>query len=131
MRKTTKTLGNYFVDRTYSDNVGTGKIAAKKSANKEIESRERFYPEEETKGQSFIKALISFRWHPVLGGIIVLTRQSETSDEAYELAVNLKSKMQKELLENKRFDNSLDDFREWIDQQIAILKQNGFHKLKG
>ena len=63
MQNTTKQ--NYFVDCTYSDNVGRGRIAAevKIVAQKELtESREIFQPELSERGQSFIRALVSFRW---------------------------------------------------------------------
>ncbi len=65
-----------------------------------------------------------------MGGVVVLTRQVDTSDEAYELAVSFKQEMQKELLKQNRFVDDLDAFKVWITKWIAILKDSGFHNIK-
>ncbi len=69
MQKTMKKIENYYPDRTYSDIVGRGKIAETKTVvrNKQTENRNSFLPKTVDKGQSFIHALLSFRW-TVYGG---------------------------------------------------------------
>lgn len=130
MQNTTKQ--NYFVDRTYSDNVGRGRIAAEVKTtvqNELTENKERILSKPNKRGQSFIRALVSFRW-ATYGGAVVITRQADTTGEAYELAIKFKQRMQKELLEQYRFADDFDAFKVWISEWVSVLERNGFHNIK-
>ena len=133
MQKKLKKTENYFVDRTYHDNAGNGtiEIVTKNEAISKGKKRVKSKSVKPSlkKSTSFVSALISFRW-TISGGVIVLTRQPDTSDETYKLAKSLKQEMQKDLLKNNRFVNDFEAFKVWIGKQITFLKQNGFHDLK-
>lgn len=123
---------NYFVDRTYSDSVGRGKISVATKVvaqSKRGESQDGFFLESSERGQSFIRALVSFRWASY-GGAVVITRQADTTDKSYELAIKFKRKMQKELLEQYRFSDNFDAFKVWVSEWCSVLEQNGFHNIK-
>ena len=118
MQKNLKKSENYFVDRTYHDNAGNGTInVSSKNNTMGVKGKKRAKSKRAKpllkKSASFITALISFRW-TVSGGVIVLTRQPSTSDEAYKLAKKLKLEMQKDLLKHDRFFNDFGAFKNWI-----------------
>ena len=132
MRKTLNECENLFPDRSYKNSAGNGIIKTEaKSSNKPkiIHLHDETVSSEIKKGESFIKALLTFRW-TIKGGIIVVTRQKDTTDESFVLTTNLKKQMQKDLLENNRFVGDFNGFINWINAQIELLKENGFHELK-
>lgn len=132
MRKTLNECENLFPDRSYKNSAGNGTIKTKaKSSNKPkiIHLHDETVSSEIKKGESFIKALLTFRW-TIKGGVIVLTRQKDTTNESFTLAAKLKRQMQNDLLKNNRFVNDFDGFSAWINVQINMLKENGFHELK-
>lgn len=132
MRRTLNECEDLFPDRSYKNSAGNGTIKTKaKNLNKPkiIHLHDETVSSEIKKSESFIKALLTFRW-TVKGGVIVVTRQKDTTDKSFVLAVNLKRQMQKDLLKNNRFVGDFDGFINWINVQIGLLKANGFHELK-
>ena len=114
-------------DRTYSKTINVGSIDAAKKSDI-VEARNLDEMPEEEKGNSFQKALISFRWTKNRfwqkhGGQVVLTRQIETTDKTFELAEKLVEQMRKELLENKRFFGNEERFSKWCNSWTETLER--------
>lgn len=94
MKKSTKKLENYYPDRTYQNHAGSGTIIIKKKAEEEIMHDVIITAKDEI-GQCFNHALLSFR--KISNGYIVVTRQPETTEIAYNLAKQLQSEMREEI----------------------------------
>ena len=115
-------------DRTYSKTINVGSIDAAKKSDI-VEARNLDEMPKEEKGNSFQKALISFRWTKnrfwqKQGGQVVLTRQAETTtDKTFELAEKLVEQMRKELLENKRFFGREEEFAKWCNNWAETLEK--------
>ena len=138
MRKNLKVSEIYYPDRSYKNSAGNGKIVSVLSSIKTTDlfigvqtKRKSSFSKvkTKTKGKSYINALISTR-RTKYGYFIVVTRQSNTTDEAYALAKKLQVELTEELLKHNRFKNDYDAFSEWFASKENILKDNGFHKLK-
>ena len=136
MQKNLKKNENYCPDRTYGNNAKRGAIKMVAKTNTKIK---RFNDSEVAyvakvvktkKGYSFVKDLLSTRWTS-RGAEIVVTKQPNTSEEAYMLAKQLQSKLAEELIKHNRFINNYDEFLKWFAEKEEILKDNGFHKRKG
>lgn len=106
-------------DRTYNKTINVGSFEVSPTLftvdaalDDDIDGKQN---ESKEKGNSFQKALISFRWTKNRfwqkhGGQVVLTRQIETTDKTFELAEKLVEQMRKELLNNKRFFGKEEEF---------------------
>lgn len=129
MKKSTKQLENYYLDRTYQNHAGRGTIIIKKKAEEEI-MHDVIVTAKDEIGQCFNHALLSFR-KTRKGYIVVVTRQPETTEIAYNLAKQLQSEMREELKANNYFVDNYDGFAKWFAEKEKVLKDNGFHKLKG
>lgn len=119
-------------DRTYNKTINVGSIDAAKKSDI-VEARNLDEMPEEEKGNSFQKALISFRWTKNRfwqkhGGQVVLTRQIETTDKTFELAKKLVEQMRKELLENKRFFGNEERFSKWCNSWAETLERKYYFK---
>lgn len=101
--------GNYYPDRTYSNNAGRGVIKAKKNETKNIakfkEKGSIYKTNSKCNRQCFIRSLISTRKISI-GYIVVVIRQPKTA-------------------------NDYDGFLNWFAEKEKVLKKNGFHRLKG
>lgn len=138
MKKSAKQTENYCPDKTYQNHAGSGTIKTSKSNSKRNESsifalgksnKEEVKAKKEIK-QCYNRALISVRKRKT-GYLIVVTRQPNTTLESYALAKQLQSEMNEELKANDYFVDDYDDFTKWFNEKEIILKDNGFHKLKG
>ena len=138
MQNIMKSNENYCLDKTYKNGAGNGtiKIVSKKKSSVEtvvVSDDENVLnlikPEKERKKKSLVNALFSTRLTKN-GYVIVVTRQPNTSEKSYELALKLKSEMQIELLTNNRFKNDYEGFSKWFTEKEQVLKNNGFHELK-
>lgn len=138
MQNIMKQNENYCLDKTYKNDAGNGtiKIVSKKKSSAKavvVSDAENVLnlvkPEKEHKKKSLVNALFSTRLTKN-GYVIVVTRQPNTSEESYELALKLKSEMQIELLANNRFKNDYKGFSKWFVEKEKVLKDNGFHELK-
>lgn len=114
-------------DRTYNKTINVGSIDATRKSDI-VEARNLDEAPKEENGNSFQKALISFRWTKNRfwqkhGGQVVLTRQIETTDKTFELAKKLVEQMRKELLENKRFFGNEERFSKWCNSWAEILEK--------
>lgn len=114
-------------DRTYNKTINVGSIDTTRKSDI-VEARNLDEIPKEEKGNSFQKALISFRWTKNRfwqkhGGQVVLTRQIETTDKTFELAKKLVEQMRKELLENKRFFGNEERFSKWCNSWAEILEK--------
>lgn len=114
-------------DRTYNKTINVGSIDATRKSDI-VEARNLDEAPKEEKGNSFQKALISFRWTKNRfwqkhGGQVVLTRQIETTDKTFELAKKLVEQMKKELLNNKRFFGKEKEFSEWCNNWAETLER--------
>lgn len=119
-------------DRTYNKTIGVGSFEVSPtlftvdaSLDDDIDDKSS---EPKEKGNSFQKALISFRWTKnrfwqKQGGQVVLTRQAETTDKTFELAKKLVEQMRKELLENKRFFGKEEEFAKWCNNWAETLER--------
>lgn len=134
MGKNLKEFENYCSDRTYQNNAGSGTIRVKKISEKIKIKNNRFKSKTTTsklnsRGQSFNHALISTR-RTKDGYKIIVTRQLNTSNEAFGLAKKFQIELMKELGNNNYFVNDDDNFKKWFTEKEEILKNNNFHKLK-
>lgn len=114
-------------DRTYSKTINVGSIDATRKSDI-VEARNLDETPKEEKGNSFQKALISFRWTKNRfwqkhGGQVVLTRQMETTDKTFELAEKIVEQMRKELLNNKRFFGKEEEFAKWCNIWAKTLEK--------
>lgn len=114
-------------DRTYNKTINVGSIDATRKSDI-VEARNLDEMPKEEKGNSFQKALISFRWTKnrfwqKQGGQVVLTRQAETTDKTFELAKKLVEQMRKELLNNKRFFGKEKEFAVWCNSWAKTLER--------
>lgn len=119
-------------DRTYSKTIGIGSFEVSPtlftvdaSLDDDIDNKSS---EPKEKGNSFQKALISFRWTKnrfwqKQGGQVVLTRQAETTNKTFELAEKLVEQMRKKLLENKRFFGREEEFAKWCNNWAETLEK--------
>lgn len=139
MQNIMKQNENYCLDKTYKNGAGNGtiKIKPKKITkanivvkNEGADLDDENFLKKQRKKKSLVNALFSTRLTKN-GYVIVVTKQPNTSEESYELALKLKNEMQKELLEHNRFKNDYNGFMKWFSEKEIILKDNGFHKLKG
>ncbi len=124
-------------DRTYNKTINVGSFEVSPtlftvdaSLDDDIDDKPNG-PKE--KGNSFQKALISFRWTKNRfwqkhGGQVVLTRQIETTDKTFELAKKLVEQMRKELLENKRFFGNEERFSKWCNSWAETLERKYYFK---
>ena len=114
-------------DRTYNKTINVGSIDTTRKSDI-VEARNLDETPKEEKGNSFQKALISFRWTKNRfwqkhGGQVVLTRQIETTDKTFELAEKLVEQMRKELLNNKRFFGREEEFAKWCNNWAETLEK--------
>lgn len=114
-------------DRTYNKTINVGSIDTTRKSDI-VEARNLDETPKEEKGNSFQKALISFRWTKNRfwqkhGGQVVLTRQMETTDKTFKLAEKLVEQMRKELLNNKRFFGKEEEFAKWCNNWAEILEK--------
>ena len=114
-------------DRTYNKTINVGSIDTTRKSDI-VEARNLDETPKEEKGNSFQKALISFRWTKNRfwqkhGGQVVLTRQMETTDKTFKLAEKLVEQMRKELLENKRFFRREEEFAKWCNNWAETLEK--------
>lgn len=136
MQRNSRKCENFYPDRTYANNAKRGTIVLNSKAStkpKRHNASEIGYvakTKQNNKGLSFVKDLLSTRWTSK-GAEIVVTKQQNTSEEAYVLAKRLQVELTNELIKNHRFVNDYDDFLNWFVEKEQILKDNGFHKKKG
>lgn len=121
---------NYYPDRTYKNSAKNGTIRISKKRERILQDEPNQKSKKKKHGKSFINALLSTRW-TTNGATIVVVRQKDTSQEAYNLAKQLQKEMVEELIENNRFVNDYDSFVSWFNAKEKILRDNNFHKLKG
>ena len=126
--------GNYYPDRTYSNNAGRGVIKVKKNETKNIakfkEKGSIYKTNSKCNRQCFIRSLISTRKISI-GYIVVVIRQPKTANDSYALAKEFQVQAKEELRKNNYFLNDYDGFLNWFEEKEKVLKENGFHKLKG
>ena len=120
-----------YPDRTYKNSAknGTIKLSAQYLQRLKEQEQEMALIDKNTKpkGDSFIKVLFSTRWNSK-GATIVVTKQKDTTEEAYVLAKQLQTEMAAELVAYNRFADDYDGFMEWFGEKEEILLDNGFHK---
>lgn len=133
---------NFFAstDRTYNKTIGVGSIETIRTFDiietRNIDESPKIVNKPKERKWSFQKALISFRWTKnrfwkEFGGQVVLTKQPDTSENAYKVAEKLVFQMRKELIDNKRFFRKEEDFADWCNKWSEILeKEYGFKDVK-
>ena len=123
-------VGKYYPDRTYSNNAGKGTIRVKSKSLKLQNDKKPNIIYFKNNKQCFNHSLISTR-KTKYGYSIIVVRQLETSNKSYNLAKNFQTQAKEELRKNNYFLNDYDGFLEWFSEKEKVLKENGFHKLRG
>ncbi len=122
---------NYYLDRTYSNNAGSGTIKTKSKDNSKRSGENAYITASKStkSNQCFNHSLISTR-KTSNGYTIVVIRQPITTNKSYNLAKQFQSQARKELKIHNYFLNDYNSFLKWFAEKENTLKDNGFHKIK-